>query len=145
MIINFKFRIFFIFFHKSIFALEFTSTGSILFVLWYVLLYLLTITLNLWSYLMLRYMSYLILKSFNSKYYFSRCFSNNKFSFIMFWIHFYINILKPWLHWSFVKSILFKYPYFIWFTASSSNIFWKSLVTIIPFFPVKRTTHACLL
>ena len=67
-IINFKFRIFFVFFHKSIFVLEFTSTGFILFVLWYVLLYLLTITLNLWSYLMLHYMSYLILKSYNYKY-----------------------------------------------------------------------------
>ena len=93
---------------KSIYDLVLTSVGFILIVLWHLLLYSLTLLSNLstvfwyWSQIFVDF----IFKSFN------KSFKNNRFSFVMLWLHFYIIILQPWFSWSDIKFASFTSPYF---------------------------------
>ena len=112
-ITNFKFRIFIFNFSARVgfvLALDFTSTGFILIVLWYVLL---TISSNLsiytffyWSHVFIIF----VLQDFN------KSFSNSRFSFTMDWINPYIIILEKWFYWSVVKFTMFIYTYLLWFS-----------------------------
>ena len=79
---------FIIYFLDSIYVLGFTSTGFVLIVLWYVLLYLLTISSNLWIYTFFDLI-------------------------IMCWIHFYVISFLPWFYWSIIKFAAFINLYFV--------------------------------
>ena len=61
-------------------------------------------------------------------------FSNNRFSFIICYIHFYLIILQKWFHWSIVKFTTFIYPYFICFVVWSILKFLKSISDCNSFF-----------
>ena len=84
-----SFSLFFL--SKSMHVLDVTQTGFTLIMVWYVFLHLLSIAANLsiyafydtdWSHV---FVSFLLNCS-------DKSFSNNRFSFIMCWIHFYIYI-----------------------------------------------------
>ena len=95
----------------NIYMFGFTSTGFILIVLWYVLLYLLTISYNLSIETFFENESCIFRFNFYGS---NECFSNNRFSFIMRWIYFYIIFFLPWFHWSIVKFTTFIDPNFNW-------------------------------
>ena len=137
LISHLKVSIFFIFFiPNSIYMLGFTSTGFILMVLWYVLLYSLAISSNLhicW-YRGHIFVNFVLQDS-------NKSFSNNRFFFIICWIHLYIIILKARFHLPIVKFVTFIYPYFVWFGLDSSKTFWKALVVLIHTFFVFQSNN----
>ena len=92
--------------------------------------------ISLLCHLIYQYIHFLILKSYICKFHFlmsNKSFCNNRFSFIICWIHFFIIILKPWFYWSTVKFIVFVYQYFVWFAIRLIKRFWEGLVLVINF------------
>ena len=88
-----------------------------------------------WSHVFINF----ILWSFNNS------FSNNRFSFVMCWIHFYIIILQPWFNWSIVKLTVLSNKFLFGLQLASSKNFRKVSVIVIPFYSFKGITHAYLL
>ena len=137
LISHLKVSIFFIFFiPNSIYMLGFTSTGFILMVLWYVLLYSLAISPNFhicW-YRGHIFVNFVLQDS-------KKSFSNSRFSFFICWKHLYIIILKAWFHLPIVKFVTFIYPYFVWFGLDSSKTIWNALVVLIHTFFVFQSNN----
>ena len=128
---------------KSIYVLDFTSAGFILVVLWYVLLYLLTISAKLLIYTIFdTEVIYLLILFFRLLINFSPTADFHSLCFEYIFIslsynHDLIDILRNQLPLS--THILFG------LRLNSSNIFWEALVILIPFLSFKGAAHACFL
>ena len=133
MIANFKFRTFLTFIKVNIHAWVYINRFH--FVLWYILLYLLTASSNLSIY---TFSDIEVSHAFMTFIRYGSNKSFSKFSFIISSIHFYVTILQKWFHWSILRFTEFIYPYFVSFAIRFFEIFLKSISNCNTFFIFQR-------